>query len=203
MYNNENQISRGVILPVHDRCVMRETKNSENPFVPGMLTNLTDIKILICYLLHSIGEPMDKEQMIEMIFENELAEYFDIRAAVMQLVENGNITESAEGTLTICESGIEVAELLESTLPFTAREKVVRAGLKITTLSKRRRANKAEIEKNKSGIFVHCELQDDEQSAFSFRILVADEMQAKMIQEKFLENPVAVYKDFLNTLLNQ
>ena len=42
----------------------------EDPFVPGMLTNLMDIKILICYLLNSIGEPMDKEQMIDMIFEN-------------------------------------------------------------------------------------------------------------------------------------
>ena len=64
---------------------MKNTNNPD-PFVPGMLTNLTDIKILLCYLLNSVGDAMDKEQMIDMIFENEIAEYFDIRAAEMQLV---------------------------------------------------------------------------------------------------------------------
>ena len=42
---------------------MREKKNENNPFVPGMLTNIMDIKILICYLLDSVGEPMDKEEL--------------------------------------------------------------------------------------------------------------------------------------------
>ena len=145
----------------------------EDPFVPGMLTNLMDIKILICYLLNSVGEPMDKEQMIDMIFENDIAEYFDIRAAVMQLVENGNVTENSEGFIALTHSGREAAEQLESSLPFTAREKVVREGLKITTLSKRKKANKAEIEKTKDGVFVHCELLDDTQTVFEFKIPMA------------------------------
>ncbi|MBE6819209.1 MAG: DUF4364 family protein [Ruminococcaceae bacterium] len=181
---------------------MREKKNNENPFVPGMLTNIMDIKILICYLLLSLGEPLDKEQMIEMLFENDIAEYFDLRAAVMQLVENGNIAEDAQGNLTLTDSGKEAAEQLESSLPFSVREKAVREGLKIATLSKRIKANKAEIEKNKNGIFVNCELKDDEEPALQFRILVADEMQAKMLQQKFLENPAAVYKTIINTIIN-
>ena len=174
----------------------------EDPFVPGMLTNIIDIKILICYLLNAVGEPMDKEQMIDMIFENDIAEYFDLRAAVMQLVENGNVSESADGTLTLTDSGKEAAEQLESTLPFTAREKVVREGLKITTLSKRKKGNKAEIEKTKDGIFVKCYLLDDTQEVFTFKLLVPDEFQANMVKEKFLENPALVYKNFISSLLN-
>ncbi len=180
---------------------MKNTNNPD-PFVPGMLTNLTDIKILICYLLNSVGEAMDKEQMIDMIFENEIAEYFDIRAAVMQLVENGNVTEDSDGYITLTDSGKTAAEQLETTLPFTAREKVVREGLKITTLSKRKKANKAEIEKTKDGIFVKCYLLDDVQEVFTFKLLVADEFQANMVKEKFLENPALVYKNFISSLLN-
>ena len=175
---------------------------SEDPFVPRMLTNIIDIKILICYLLNSVGEPMDKEQMIDMIFENDIAEYFDLRAAVMQLVENGNVSESADGTLTLTNSGKEAAEQLESTLPFTAREKVVREGLKITTLSKRKKGNKAEIEKTKDGIFVKWYLLDDTQEVFTFKLLVPDVFQANMVKEKFLENPALVYKNFISSLLN-
>ena len=179
---------------------MKNTNNPD-PFVPGMLTNLTDIKILICYLLNSVGEAMDKEQMIDMIFENEIAEYFDIRAAVMQLVENGNVTEDSDGYITLTDSGKVAAEQLETTLPFTAREKVVREGLKITTLSKRKKANKAEIEKTKDGIFVKCFLLDDVQEVFTFKLLVADEFQANLVKEKFLENPALVYKNFISSLL--
>ena len=82
---------------------MREKKNENNPFVPGMLTNIMDIKILICYLLDCVGEPMDKEEMIEMMFKNDVAEYFDWRAAVMELVENG-ILEGPEAEETVRKS---------------------------------------------------------------------------------------------------
>ena len=180
---------------------MRENKNHETPFVPGMLTNLTDIKLLVCYLLKSVGEPMDKEQMIEMIFENDLAEYFDLRAAVMQLVDNGQINESRDGILTITESGKQAAEQLEETLPFTAREKVVKEGIKITTLSKRRKANKAHIQKTENGIYVECELLDDKDAVLTFKLLVSDDLQAKIIQEQFLENPALVYKKFITSLM--
>ena len=179
---------------------MRDQKNQDS-FVPGMLTNMLDIKLLICYLLNSLQEPIDKEQMIDMIFENNLADYFDLRAAVMELVENGNVLEDTSGALTVSTSGKEAAEQLETNLPFTAREKVVKAGIQITTLAKRRKANKAQIEKSKNGVFVHCELTDDEESVLSFKILVADEFQANMIKEKFLENPAAVYKSFLGAML--
>lgn len=180
---------------------MRESKNMDS-FVPGMLTNLMDIKILVCYLLNALGEPIDKEKMIDMIYQNDIADYFDLRAAVMQLVENGNITEDENGFVSVTQSGKDAAEALESTLPFSAREKAVREGIKITTLSKRERANKADIEKNKNGIFVNCALLDEEDSILSFRILVADDMQAKLIKEKFLENPAEVYKKFITSLLD-
>ena len=182
---------------------MRENKNQETPFVPGMLTNMTDIKLLICYLLKSVGEPMDKEQMIDMIFENDLAEYFDLRAAVMQLVDNGNINESSDGILTLSDTGREAAEQLETTLPFTAREKVVKEGIKITTLSKRRKANKAQIIQTQNGIYVSCELLDDTDAVLSFKLLVSDDLQAKMIKEKFLENPALVYKKFITSLIEE
>ena len=177
-------------------------KNPDS-FVPGMLTNIMDIKLLICYLLNTVKEPIEKEQMIEMIFENNIAEYFDLRAAVMELVENGNISEDSEGNLTICPSGAEAAEQLENTLPFSAREKAVRGAIKITTLSKRRKANVAEIEKTQNGNYVHCEMSDDTGTVFDFKILVADEFQANQIKEGFLENPALVYKKFIAALFDK
>lgn len=179
---------------------MREMKNNDG-FVPGMLTNMNDIKILICYLLNSLKEPIEKEQMIEMIFENEIAPYFDLRAAVMELVESGSITEDKEGNLLISEAGTEVAEQLESALPYTAREKVVNEGIRISTLSKRKKDSKTEILKENGSVFLKCELLDGESEVLSFKILVADEFQAELLEKRFVENPALIYKKFLSSLL--
>ena len=181
---------------------MRNKKNDDG-FVPGMLTNITDVKIIICYLLKTIGEPMDKEKIIEMVFANDIASYFDVRSAVMELVENGNITEDKDGNISITESGKDAAEMLESTLPLTTRSKIIREGVKLNNLSKKSKGNKANVEVNPSGIFVKCELLDGEEEIMTFKMLVADEMQAQMIKEKFLENPAQVYQKFILSLLNE
>ena len=42
------------------------------------------------------------------------------------VVEKPDVTENSEGFIALTNSGREAAEQLESSLPFTAREKVVR-----------------------------------------------------------------------------
>lgn len=180
---------------------MKSKKNDEQ-FVPGMLTNITDVKIIICYLLKTIGEPMDKEKIIEMVFANDIATYFDVRSAVIELIESGNITEDKEGYLSVTQTGINTADELESALPLTTRSKIIREGVKINNLAKRAKGNRANVEVTPEGIFVKCELLDGENDVMTFKMLVADEMQAQLIKEQFMENPAAVYQKFINSLLN-
>lgn len=180
---------------------MRNRKNDDG-FVPGMLTNITDVKIIICYLLKTIDEPMDKEKIIEMVFSNDIASYFDVRSAVMELVENGNIAEDEEGNISITESGKDAAEMLEATLPLTTRSKIIREGIKLNNLTKKAKGNKANVELTPAGIFVKCELLDGKDEVMTFKILVADELQAQMIKDKFLENPAKIYQKFITSLLS-
>lgn len=181
---------------------MRSRKN-DNGFVPGMLTNITDVKIIICYLLKTVGEPMDKEKIIEMVFANDIASYFDVRSAIIELVESGNITENEDGYVSITESGIDVAEELESTLPLTTRSKIIREGVKINNLAKRAKGNKAQTEVTPNGIFVKCELLDGDNEIMTFKMLVADEMQAQTVKEQFMKNPAALYQKFVTALLSE
>ncbi len=179
------------------------SRRIDDGFVPGMLTNITDVKIIICYLLKTIGEPMDKEKIVEMVFANDIASYFDVRSAVMELVEGGNISEDEEGYVSITPTGFEIAEELESALPLTTRSKIIREGVKINNLAKRAKGNKANVEITPKGIFVKCELLDGEDEIMTFKMLVADEMQAELVKKQFMNNPAEVYKEFVSALLNQ
>lgn len=179
---------------------MREMKH-ESGFVPGMLINSTDVKILICYMLKSLGEPMNKEKLVEVIYVNDIADYFDIRSAVCQLVENGNVTEDAEGMLTLSDTGRYAADTLETTLPLSTREKAVKEGIKINTMYRREKENEVTFEKTENGIYVRCSISDGTDEMMAFKLFVMDEMQAQAVKTHFLEDPSKVYKRLVYSLV--
>ena len=67
-----------------------------NVFTGGVnllgLKSKNDIKLLICYLLASIDAPLSKEDIITILQDNELANYFEINDAISDLLDNNNIT---------------------------------------------------------------------------------------------------------------
>lgn len=179
---------------------MRDNKN-DTGFIPGMLVNSMDIKILICYLLKSVGEPMDKEKIVEIIYTNDIADYFDARSTISQLVQDGNLNEDSKGYVELTQRGKDASSAFENTLPLTIRETVVREGIKINTLSKREKENNVTFKKADNGVYVRCSISDGEDEMMAFQLFVTDEMQAEMVKKKFLENPSAIYENLVSTLL--
>ena len=60
---------------------------------PGGLRSRNEIKVLICYLLKSIDQPISKQLINEILQENGLANYFEINQAVIDLVKAGSLEE--------------------------------------------------------------------------------------------------------------
>ena len=56
------------------------------------------------------------------------------------------------------------------------------------------------IEKLPHGCNVTCSIDDDEHPLLSFTLRVADDLQAQMIRENFLNDPVLLYRSLLAIL---
>ena len=57
---------------------------------PGGLRNKNEIRILLCYLVNSIGAPLSREDVLSIMQENGFANYFEVtdalhRAACLRL----------------------------------------------------------------------------------------------------------------------
>ena len=63
---------------------------------PGGLRSRNEIKVLVCYLLKSIEQPISKQLINEILQENSLANYFEINQAVSDLVRAGSLEEAAQ-----------------------------------------------------------------------------------------------------------
>jgi len=86
----------------------------------GGLTDRTEIKILLCYLLASLKQPITQNQLIECVCGQELVNYFEMQSALQHLLDNRLIKEDEQG-FSILPEGAEIAQQLESAVNTTVK----------------------------------------------------------------------------------
>lgn len=155
---------------------------------PGGLYTSQEIKILICYMLLGVGEPMERQMVTELIAGNGMANFFETAAAVDELARQGHLTEE-EGRISLTETGRQVGDTLAGMIPYTLRERSVKAALQLLTRIRREQENTVELEKLDHGYRVTCTIQDSASPLMSVSLRVADDMQAGLIRENFLDDP--------------
>ncbi len=165
---------------------------------PGGLRNKNEIRILLCYLLSSVRAPLSKSDIISIMQENALANYFEVTDALSELIENGNVLME-EGTelCSASDSARLVAQQLDTALPPSVRDRAVGAAVNLLARAKRERENKVEISKTDLGYNVTCHISGGDMELMSFQIYVPDLKQARMVKRNFHREPENVYRVML------
>lgn len=177
----------------------------------GGLTDRTEIKILLCYLLSNAREPLTAQQIIDTVSGQELANYFELQDALSKLVNQGLIIEN-DGLYSITAEGADISKELEKSLPFTVKERAYKAAIEILQYENLKRQNKTVITPLENGGYnLSCTISDADFTLFSFNIHMPNEKTAKLAEENFIrhgqdifrcvlgittQNP-AMYRDFL------
>lgn len=166
---------------------------------PGGLRTKNDIRVLLCYLLASVGAPLPQEDILSILQEYDLANYFEIMDTFSDLQSKGLIQASQEfpGCVTTTQQGREVARQLDVTLPISIREKTVGAAMNLLARAKREQENRVEIKKNEKGYSVTCHVSDGEMDLLAFTLYAPDRYQANQIKKNFHRNPEIVYRAVL------
>lgn len=167
---------------------------------PGGLYSSQEIKILICYMLAGVDEPLPRQSVLEIIATGGMANFFEAGAAIDELIRLHNLTEGEDGRLYLTEDGRQAASTLSGMIPFTLRERSVQAALKLLTRMRREKENRVKVKKLEHGRLVTCEIQDAGQPLLSFSLRVADDLQAGLIRERFLEDPTLIYSSLIALL---
>lgn len=166
---------------------------------PGGLRTKNEIRILICYLLASVGAPLSKTDILNIIQDNGLANYFEVTNALSELMEHGNVVASGENNefCTASETAKMIAKQLDTALPPVVRDKAVAAAIHLLAKAKRERENKVEIAKAERGYDVSCHISDGTMDLMNFTLHVPDMYQAQMVKTQFHNSPETVYRMLL------
>lgn len=167
---------------------------------PGGLKDPYDVKLLICYLLSTISEPLSEEQL-NFIFQSEgLVNYFSYTVALKELLESGHIkpvTEQDQTKYAITELGQDSSQKLQSSLPRSLRDKVVSTALQLLTRLERRKNVEISLEHVEDGYLVHCRIKDVGSDLLQLTMYANNEIQAKIMKIHFERDTDLLYRTIL------
>ena len=168
----------------------------------GGLFSTAEIKILICYILNTIGEPIPVTELANLLHFEGIANGFEVSDAVIALAKDGQITEADQSgeTYIITAKGSETASELNSSLSMTVKDRAYVATLKMLTRYKNAKNTAFEITHENGKTYLTCSAIDDGAPFISVKMLLVDEAQAGFIKDKFLANPSEIFSKLIEML---
>ena len=168
---------------------------------PGGLTNVQEIRILLCYMLNSVAAPIPRDALTDIITAGGMANYFDTEDAIEDLIRLQHLVQTEDRLVATTVTGNQIGESLGVRIPYTLRERSVKAALQLLKRREVERDNKVNIRKLEEGGYeVTCIVMDGERTLLSVTLRVSDPHQAEQIKEQFLTDPALLYRSNLAVL---
>ncbi len=167
---------------------------------PGGINNSQQARLLVCYTLLSVREPVERQLLPELLQYYGIANYFEIMQAIDELLKKGNVELDAQGRLTLTEQGAEAVNEWEFILPYSVKEKATRAAVSMMTKLRIARENKATVVPSGNGFDVVCAVLDGEQTLLEIKLWVPDRAQAEAVKASFADDPLRVYSGAISLL---
>lgn len=168
----------------------------------GGLYNTAEIKILVCYILNAVKEPVPITMLVNELHFQGLANGFEVSDAVVSLTKSGHIVmvDKKDDTYTITEKGTEVAQTLNSSLSYTVKDRAFAITLKLLSKFKNAKQTSFEVIRENNFPYLISTVLDGDIPLMSIKLLLADEGQASSIKERFLDNSTEIYQTVIEKL---
>lgn len=166
---------------------------------PGGLNDINEVKILICWLLNRIKEPVSLNTLTDGILADGLVNYFDFAIALSDLCTSGHVERfivDNASQLSVSPLGTDTANLLADSLPVSVKENVYAA----VVASQSEGKNYCTVEPEDDCYVVNMRAQNGGKTLFSITTTVSDKIIAERIRLNFLSSPHDVYLSFINLI---
>lgn len=177
-------------------------ENSFEKIVPEDMFFGGDLKVLICYMLTALDEPVPIVETAQLFHYEGIANYFDTQTAIFELENEDYITKSEKSAdmVVITPKGQSLSNTLKDSVSVVLREKVYGAVVKMLARYKAERDTDIKIEEKKSGFLLTYSVLGGEEEVLSFSIMLPNMSQANHLKEHILKNPKYYCDSFIELL---
>ena len=166
---------------------------------PGGLTDDTQIRILLCYLVKTAG-PLTRDTLQGALLQEQLVNYFEFVDALADVEKQQLVTLNDEQQYTITAKGSTVADTLALDLPRTVRESAIRAVMQIQSWRHKAAMNRAHVEEEDGEYTVWCAIGDLGSDVFRLQLAMPDKLTAETINNNFTAHGSEIYSKLMDML---
>ncbi len=169
---------------------------------PGGLTNSTEIRLLLCYLVKNAG-PISRKEIEDALMEEALVNYFEIGSCLDDITKQKLVTLENDRYI-ITDKGRKVAQELAYDLPRSVRERAVAAVLRSQTWARKEAEYSARIsEKNDGHCTIRCTIKALDQELFCLNIGTPDRLSAELVKKQFILKGNEIYQMLITKLTEE
>ena len=172
---------------------------------PGGLTNDFEVKILICFLLKKIEQPLSFDQVNEILQKTGFVNYFEFVEAVSELQKTEHvlltIDENGQEVFQLSEIGEAMAQTFHHTLPLTVREKTVESARELIQMQKQLEETEVRYHAVNDGYILTMKLKDIGSDLMDLSVFVPSEDECVEIRERIYADPLLLYKTLLAVMM--
>ena len=170
---------------------------------PGGLTDDTQIRMLLCYLVKVAG-PVKHETLQGALLQEQLVNYFEFADALAEVEKQKLVTVDSEGRYTITRKGATVADTLAYDLPRSVRERAVAAVLRCQTWARKEAKYSASITEKPDGhCSVRCTVKGLDEALFCLDLGTPDRLSAELVKKQFILKGNEIYQLLVNKLTEE
>lgn len=166
---------------------------------PGGLTDDTQIRILLCYLVKTAG-PLTRDTLQGALLQEQLVNYFEFVDALADVEKQQLVTVNEEEQFVITQKGSTVADTLALDLPRTVRESAIRAVMQIQSWRHKAAMNRARVEEEDGEFTVWCAIGDLGSDVFRLQLAMPDRLTAETIKNNFTAHGSEIYSKLMDML---
>lgn len=166
---------------------------------PGGLTDDTQIRILLCYLIKTAG-PLTRDTLQGALLQEQLVNYFEFADALADVEKQHLVAIDEESQYSITKKGSTVADTLALDLPRTVRESAIRAVMQIQSWRHKAAMNRARVEEEDGEYTVWCAIGDLGSDVFRLQLAMPDKLTAETIKNNFTAHGSEIYSKIMDML---
>ena len=172
---------------------------------PGGLTNDFEVKILICFLLKKIEQPLSFDQVNEILQKTGFVNYFEFVEAVSELQKTEHVLlttdENGQEVFQLSEIGEAMAQTFHHTLPLTVREKTVESARELIQMQKQLEETEVRYHAVDDVYILTMKLKDIGSDLMDLSVFVPSEDECVEICERIYADPLLLYKTLLAVMM--
>ena len=170
----------------------------------GFIHDMLDVKVLILFVMSKVDYPATGQQIYELCLQDDCVSYFDIYAALPQLVKSGHLVEKEKDLYAITEKGRADGALTQDSIAYTVKCKAENAVSRFNRQVRRSSYIKTQVIPRESGDFsVIMALDDEVGNLMTLELVAPNQRQALRLSKLFEQKAENLYSLTMAELLDE